>query len=579
MDNNTNSILIRNVSDKKTKIVRKKNKKDKTSKTNKKEKAGKIIKASNGLKLNLELKIKEIRSESNSEDSESRTPIKSSVDKVFNHVSSIHHNYDTYIIFMCSDHLNKINRIENLLDIKIPDKVKEDSDSKDNEFKNFFIGKKNVFLVGFKDNNSCKKSYAYDVAGEIGMKINNTKNKYLVILNHQPEYISSIMSGLMQGFYNFTKYNNAKEDVPTIDFYYDHAEHDLNPSNSVKKDKSSHKSSHKSSIVKTIQENIIINQNQFEIRDLVNEPLNKLNSLTYLERIKKSFSSSNIKNVKISVLDESELKKKGLGLILAVNKGSLSPAMLIVIEYNNAPTNVKPICLVGKGVMFDTGGLNIKMDEFYDMKQDMAGSAIVFETIKTLSELNVKKNVVGILPIVQNDVSGMSTHPGDIVKSYSGKSVEIRNTDAEGRLILADGIAYCKNYNPEIIIDIATLTGQVEEIFGGMATALLGNDDKIIERIKECGETENEKMWQLPIWEENIKDTESTIADFKNISDNDSATINGAAFLSNFLPKKSIKWVHMDNAGVSYNLEDTSSRFSGATGDTFRTLVKFIRTY
>jgi len=206
----------------------------------------------------------------------------------------------------------------------------------------------------------------------------------------------------------------------------------------------------------------------------------------------------------------------------------------------------------------------------------MAGSAIVLQTIKTLADLNIKKNVVGILPIVENDVSAMAVHPGDIVKSYSGKTVDIPDTDAEGRLILADGIAYCKNFNPSIIIDLATLTGQVEDIFDGLSTGLLGNNDELIDQLKKCGDDENEKMWQLPIWDENINDTKSTIADLKNVYDGSADTINGAAFLVNFLPKKSIKWVHMDIAGVSYNLSEQTTRRIGATGSTFRTLLNFL---
>ena len=236
-------------------------------------------------------------------------------------------------------------------------------------------------------------------------------------------------------------------------------------------------------ISNAIEMSIITNINQCEVRDLVNEPVNQLNSITYLKHIQKSLSK--YKNIKIKVYNQEKLKKMGMNLILAVNKGSVNPPMLVVLEYKNSDNkDDKNICLVGKGVMFDTGGINIKYDEFYDMKSDMAGSALVFGVIKTLADLNIKKNVVGILPLVENDVDGKATHPGDIVKSYSGKTVEILNTDAEGRLILADAIYYCKNYNPKIIIDIATLTGQVAEIFDNIATGIMSNDIKTIEQFK-----------------------------------------------------------------------------------------------
>jgi leucyl aminopeptidase len=460
-------------------------------------------------------------------------------------------NYDTYVFFICSDPTKNLKTIETQLNISIPDTVKEKCHKKSTNFNNFVIDKKNIIIAGYEDNNSCKTRNLYNVAGELGMKFNNTTKKYLIVIN-QLNNINTIVSGIMQGFYNFTKYNRTKDEIPVIDFYSENQN--------------------------LIKESIIINKNQHDVRNLVNEPVNKLDSLTYLEHMKESLSKYN--KIKITVIDEEKLKKMGMNLILAVNKGSIKPAMLVVLEYNgNSSSSNNNICLVGKGVMFDTGGLNIKFDQFYDMKEDMAGSAIVYAVIKSLAELNVRKNVIGILPLVQNDVGNTATHPGDIIKSYSGKTVEILDTDAEGRLILAEGISYCKKYNPKMIIDIATLTGQVEEIFNGLATGVMGNNQELIEELKKCGEIENEKIWALPIWDENLEDTKSTIADLKNINDGDDSTINGAAFLMNFLPKKNIKWMHMDIGGVSYNLEDKETRFIGSTGESFRTLLRFIRNH
>jgi leucyl aminopeptidase len=474
-------------------------------------------------------------------------------------------NYDTYVFFICSESTKTLKRIETLLNISIPDNIKEDCHKKKSNFNNFIIDKKNIIIAGYEDHNSCKSRNVYDVAGDLGMKFNNTKKRYLVFLN-QLNNINTIISGIMQGFYNFTKYNRIKDEIPTIDFY------------SYDESSSSSSSSSSSKGQNLIKESIVINMNQHDVRNLVNEPVNKLDSITYLAHITESLSKH--KKIKITVMDESKLKKMGMNLILAVNKGSIKPAMLVVIEYmGGSSSSSDNICLVGKGVMFDTGGLNIKVDKFYDMKEDMAGSAIVYGVIKTLAELNVRKNVIGILPLVQNDVGSTATHPGDIIKSYSGKTVEILDTDAEGRLILAEGISYCKKYNPHMIIDVATLTGQVEEIFNGMATGVLGNNQQLIEELKKCGEMENEKFWGLPIWDENLEDTQSTIADLKNINDGDDSTINGAAFIMNFLPKKNIKWMHMDIGGVSFNLEDEETRYIGATGESFRSLVRFIRNY
>ena len=416
-----------------------------------------------------------------------------------NRVEELSDDYDTYIVFFCSELKKHIQRVEDLLDIKIPEKIKNKVSfiEKEDDIVNFYFNNKNIIFVGFKYNESCDQKYAYEVAGTLGKKLNNTDKKYLIIF-YEKATLTSQISGIMQGLYKFTKYNDKKDKIPQIDFYFDTFIEKINRH--------------------IISDYIKINRIQYEIRDLVNEPVNILDSTTYLAAIQKSLDKF-IKNgkIKISVLDEKQLAKEGLNLILAVNNGSSKPAMMIIIEYLNGVNKDHTTCLVGKGVMFDTGGVNIKYDDFSDMKTDMTGSAVVFGVIKTLAELDVKKNIIGVLPIVENDVDGKATHPGDIVKSYSGKNVEIIDTDAEGRLILADAISYCKKFQPKVIIDIATLTGQVEDIFDGLATGLMGNNDALIEKMRQSSLIENEKSWQLPIWDETIQATKSVIADLKNV--------------------------------------------------------------
>jgi len=478
------------------------------------------------------------------------------LNSIFKESNSVNGNYDTYIVFFCSNINSHIKRVEELLNLKIPSSVINEINTLKEDFIDFYLGNKNIILGNFKNKSeTCKENKCHEIASIIGKKLNDTNKKYVVILNNN-QYLSLQISGIIQGYYKFTKYNSDSIDIPSVDFYYDDYFEKLKISNAI-------------------EMSIITNINQCEVRDLVNEPVNQLNSITYLKHIQKSLSK--YKNIKIKVYNQEKLKKMGMNLILAVNKGSVNPPMLVVLEYKNSDNkDDKNICLVGKGVMFDTGGINIKYDEFYDMKSDMAGSALVFGVIKTLADLNIKKNVVGILPLVENDVDGKATHPGDIVKSYSGKTVEILNTDAEGRLILADAIYYCKNYNPKIIIDIATLTGQVAEIFDNIATGIMSNDIKTIEQFKKIGQIENEKIWDLPMWDEYVEDTESTMADIKNINRGDASTINGAAFLINFLPTKKTKWAHLDIAGVSYNLEDTDTRYEGGTGESLRTLINYV---
>ena len=517
----------------------------------------------------------------------------------FNYVNKINENkYNTFIIFLCKDLVSQLKELEKTLKIKIPQKIIDSFKGNKEEINDFYIGDKNIILVGFKHNNSCNEKNMYESAAILGKKLNDTDKKYLVVLNNlsNPE-ITSIISGLMYGLYKFTKYNKTKLKIPQIDFYNnDNIKNDTKENNNKTE--------------KLIKESIKINEIQCEIRDLVNEPVNILNSITYLNHIQSSLkslsslstssSSTSLKNknIKITVLDEKELKKQGLNLILAVNKGSKNPPMLCIIEYNglgldkSIEKSNENICLVGKGVMFDTGGINIKTGDFYDMKEDMAGSAVVYGVIKALAELKVKKNVIGLLPIVENNVDGDSIHPGDVIKSYSGKTVEILNTDAEGRLILADSMSYTKKYNPKVLIDIATLTGQEADIFDNLASAVFGNDKDLIETIIKCGMKENEKFWQLPLWDETIESMESTTADLRNMNEGYGDTISAAGFLSKFIPNhksnktkkndksdksnKKIKWLHLDTAGVSYYLTDSKTRFSGATGETFRTLVKYL---
>jgi len=472
-------------------------------------------------------------------------------------------DYDTIIIMTCQN--NNFTDIEKLLGFKFPgaSRIKNDFKGKKGEKFNFYEDDVNIILMGINKDNKCKSKYAHEVSGMIGKQIYNTNKKYLIIFNYDLS-IENQISGLMLGLYRFTKYNKETIKQPKIDIYVDKKEDSI------------------------INDSIIICNNQNEIRDLINEPVNILNSTEYVKYIKKSLSK--YKNIKVKILDEKDLKKMGMNLILAVNKGCNNPAYLVVIEYkysnsssmnnSNSSSMNNNICLVGKGVMFDSGGLNLKVKEMKEMKIDMAGSATVYGIIKTLADLKVKKNVIGILPIVQNAIGSYASHPGDIVKSYSGKTVEIIDTDAEGRLILADALYYCKKYNPKLIIDIATLTGNAAHVFGNLATAIMGNDIArkagIIEEMIKIGNEENEKLWELPIYEEYVDLTKSKIADLNNLPKSTAGASTAAAFLVNFLPNDKVNWVHLDTAGPSYLSLENKIKYEGATGEPFRTLIKYL---
>jgi len=382
--------------------------------------------------------------------------------------------------------------------------------------------------------------------------------KILVIVHNIPDKIVSYnINDLLQGLYRYDELKTVASVNIEVDFH--------SPTISEE------------NISKIIAESKII----YEIRDLVNKPVNILNSTTYHEHIQLNKSS----NITMTVLNKKELMENNLNLILAVNKGSTEEPKMIILEYNppNAINN-DPIFLVGKGVMFDTGGINLKTGNFTDMKTDMVGSAIVYGVLKNLSLHNCNKRVVGLLLVVQNDIGPNAIHPGDVVTSHSGKTVEITDTDAEGRLILADGISYCEtfckknNCKPSLIIDIGSLTGQLCQIFDDSATGYMTNDTtnyikSVLE--KEAAE-ENDYIWQLPLWPHFIKKTKSSVADYRNYSFNSADAILCGSFLYNFLPSPEIPWLHLDIAGISYSDKVSNDRCNGATGDMLKTISRFL---
>ncbi len=393
-----------------------------------------------------------------------------------------------------------------------------------------------------------------DILGMIGKNIINDRTNQSVLVIIDPSvstiHTSLYIKNILQGLYSFDELKSVEPINIKMDFYISY----MTP--------------------KEVQIMIEENKIMYEIRDLVNSPVNKLNSRDYESYIRQHLGS----NIKMDVLNKKELEEQKLGLILAVNKGSKEEPKVIILDYapENAINNENPICLVGKGVMFDTGGLDLKPGPMGEMKTDMVGSAIVYGVLKSLALKKCDKRVVGLLLVVQNDIGSSATHPGDVITSYSGKTVEITDTDAEGRLILADGIAYCKNYNPTFIIDIGSLTGQICHIFDNLATGFMTNHKKIKETFEKNSQTEREYVWELPLWPEFIKKTKSNIADYSNYSYSKADSIMCGTFLHEFLYNPTIPWLHLDIGGVSYNEEATCSRNSGATGAMFNTLSNFL---
>jgi len=308
-------------------------------------------------------------------------------------------------------------------------------------------------------------------------------------------------------------------------------------------------------------------------RDLVNEPANEANPVKLANFVTNIFSGL---NVKVTIYDEKYLQENGFGGIIAVGKGSDVPPRLVVIEYN--PVNgQRPVALVGKGVCFDSGGLDLKTREGMErMKIDMAGAAAVIGTIYSIAKLSILVNVVGVIPLVENMPSGKATKPGDVIKMYNGKYVEVVNTDAEGRLILADAISFVeRRFRPRYIIDLATLTGACVIALGNKIAGIMGNDKELINDLIKSGEETNELLWELPLHKEYKENLKSEVADLRNISrDRGAGAIIGGLFLSEFLDNSS--WAHLDIAGVVYSDKESSLNPRGATGFGVRLLLNFL---
>jgi leucyl aminopeptidase len=305
-------------------------------------------------------------------------------------------------------------------------------------------------------------------------------------------------------------------------------------------------------------------------RDLGNMPPNVCHP-TFLGELAKGMAKEH-KNLKVEVHDEKKLQQLGMGAFLAVAQGSAQPPRLIVAQYQGGAKDEQPYVLVGKGITFDTGGISIKpaagMDE---MKFDMCGAASVFGTLRAVLELQLPVNLVCLMACAENMPSGTATRPGDIVETMSGQTVEILNTDAEGRLVLCDALTYAERFKPKAVIDIATLTGACVVALGGHTSGLLGNNDGLIEQLLSAGRRADDRAWQLPLFDEYQEQLDSPFADIANIGGPKGGTITAACFLSRFA--KSFEWAHLDIAGTAWL---SGGKDKGATGRPVPLLTQYL---
>ena len=415
---------------------------------------------------------------------------------------------------------------------------------------------KKIVLVSIKNN--LKNSDIESLGAEFYAQVKSSKEKeYNIFSDSVARSNNYFLSYFLHGFklksYEFNKYK-TKKNIKTIT---------LNILGN--KNKPSIQTQLK---FKALEEGV------FYARDLVSEPGNILHPDEYAKRL----LSLKKDGLKITVFDKRKLKKLGMHSLLGVGMGSIRGSYLVTLEWNGAKNKTKPLAFVGKGVTFDTGGYSLKPARFMeDMTYDMAGSAAVVGLMKTLALRKAKINAVGVVGLVENMVSGVAQRPGDIVKSYSGKTIEVLNTDAEGRLVLADALTYTeKKFKPKFIIDLATLTGAIIVSLGSEYAGLFSNDDKISKQVISAGEKVEEKLWRMPLHKNYDKLINSKNADMQNINYVGGAgSTTAAQFLQRFIINKT-PWAHLDIAGMAFSKYGGSLNSGGATGFGVRLLNKLL---
>ena len=418
------------------------------------------------------------------------------------------------------------------------------------------VNDKNYIIVNCLDS---KNSLQYEKLGsKLYTFLNEThiENSFLAsnTSNLTSVQLEKFLHGAQLKSYDFNVYKTDKSKIQTNNLYV--AVNKSNKSNVLRKKFNS------------------LLEGVFLTRDLVSEPGNVLHPDEYAKRITKLKKFG----LKVTIYDQKKLKKMGMNALLGVGQGSVKGSYLVTIEWNGAKNKSKPLGFVGKGVCFDTGGYSLKPAKFMeDMTYDMAGSATVVGLMKTLALRKSKINAVGVVGLVENMVSGNAQRPGDIVKSYSGKTIEILNTDAEGRLVLADALTFTEEkFKPQFIVDLATLTGAIIVSLGSEYAGLFSNNDKLSKQLIEAGESVDEKLWRMPLNDNFDKLINSKNADMQNINYVGGAgSTTAAQFLQRFIINKT-PWAHLDIAGMAFSKYGGALNSGGATGYGVRLLNKLI---
>jgi len=369
----------------------------------------------------------------------------------------------------------------------------------------------------------------------------------------------AIAEGAILGAYRFRKYKNGAESAEEAD--------DITSLTIIESDRSK-----RDAIRRGIERGTILAQAACHTRDMANEPANALNPAALAERAKALATDAGLT---CTVLDEKQMARLGMGGVLGVGAGSVSPPRFIVLKYRGDPRNKQALGLLGKGITFDSGGISIKPAAGMEaMKGDMSGAAAVLSATWAIGKLKPKINVTCVVPTAENMPSGSATRPGDILRAMNGKTIEVINTDAEGRLILADAICYARQEGLSPIVDVATLTGAMMIALGPGATGFFATSDELAADLTAAGDSSGEKMWRFPLIDEYREGLRSNIADIKNTGPRNGGAINAAEFLRFFAEDS--EWAHVDMAGTDEAEKDKGVWVKGSTGIPTRTLINFV---
>lgn len=478
-----------------------------------------------------------------------------------------------YFTFIEKNEKEQIKKIEDFLNIKFSKLQERNFLSKDiSEIKITQLeSSEEIIIQKVKTDEKFSTDYFRNyLAGFIPtLKNNELNNLYISIPPFEPfenyfktkdYFYQTFVEGIYYGNYSFEQYKSEKINRKNLEVIYF--------------------SENKSELNKAIRLAEIIMEGVNFTKDLQNEPGEVLTPMKLADRIKSKFSKS---GVKITIFDEKEIKKRKMGGLLAVGKGSDNPPEFIVLEYNGklkskkkSNNDISTVALVGKGITFDSGGISIKpANDMWEMKGDMSGAAVVAGTILAAVKSKLNMNIIGIIPSAENMPSGKSMRPGDIVITSSGKSIEVDNTDAEGRMILADALHFASQKKPDVIIDLATLTGACVVALGEFVAGLFTKDNKLSNEIFETGLKTSERVWPLPLWDDYNQLNKSEVADVKNSGGRWGGAISAAKFLENFVDKN-ISWVHIDIAGpaMPHNFNNYTKNYM--TGFGVRLLYEFL---